>query len=388
VLIAGATVALGFPFGVFGAALSGLQRYDVANAIGVAIAVARAIAFVIVLRLGGGVVGLAWASLAMSLTGHGLSWVFARRLLPQLSFGLRHVTREHLGLIGSYSGIAFLGALATSITFQTDSLVITAYIGAASVTLFALAAGLVENVRTLVHSATWVLSPTASELETRGETSKLHDMMILGSMYSVLLSWPPLFALVIFGRNLLTTWVDARHAEAAGLLTTLALPTLLSLPQSTTSSILFGISRHKGVVALSVLNSLINLALSILWVKPLGLKGVALGTAVPLALIGGLATLIYGCRELRLPIGRYLWGGMIRPGLASAVFLIPALAAQRAFHPVGWAPLGFVVAGSWLVFAGVAWRFGLTSAERGRWARLAPGMFKRRGLSRAAGEVT
>jgi O-antigen/teichoic acid export membrane protein len=378
VLIVGATIALGFPFGVFGAALSGLQRYDVANMIGIAVSIVRAFAFIVVLRFHGGVVGLAWASLAMSLIGYTLSWVYARRLMPGLVFARRYVTREYLKKIGSYGGIAFLGALATSITFQTDSLVITAWIGAASVTFFALAAGLVDNVRTLVHSATWVLSPTASELETRGEHEKLHQMMIAGSMYSVLLSWPPLWALMIFGHNLLTTWVDAQHAHAATLLTILAIPTLISLPQSTTSSVLFGISRHKGVVALSVLNALVNLGLSILWVKPYGLTGVAYGTAIPLGLIGGVATLIYGCRELELPLGRYLWGGIIRPGLASIAFVIPALAVQWLFHPMGWLGLGTAVCGSWLVFAATAWGYGLTPIERRRWGRVVPGLFKLR----------
>jgi len=373
ILLVGISVALGFPFGVFGAALSGLQRYDIANAIGIGVAIARALAFVAALRLGWGIVGLAWVSLVMSLVGHGLSWIYARRLLPTVSLGRRWVTAEHLRMIGAYGGIAFIGALANSITFQTDALVITAFLGAAAVTPFALSAGLVENVRTLVYSASWVLSPTASELETRGESAKLHHMMTAGTAYSVLLSWPVLAALIIFGHNLIATWVDEQHASAATLLVILAVPTLLSLPQSVTSSVLFGISRHKGVVVLSLLNSLLNLGLSVLWVRPFGLAGVAMGTAVPLALISGAATMVYGCRKLGLPFGRYLWEGMVRPGLVTLVFVAPALLIQRWVHPLGWWPLGATVAGCWLPFAFCAWRFGLDPTERERWAHLLPG---------------
>src|SRR5205814_163607 len=120
-LLCGASLALGFPLGVSGAILSGLQRYDLANAIGVAVHLVRAVAFVIVLRLGGGLVELAWTSLAMNLAGHVLSWWMVRRLLPDLPLGRRFVDRDHLGLIGSYSGLAFVGAIANSITFQTDA---------------------------------------------------------------------------------------------------------------------------------------------------------------------------------------------------------------------------------------------------------------------------
>ena len=80
--------------------------------------------------------------------------------------------------IGSYSGWAFIGALASNIAFQTDALVITGFLGSALVTPFALASGLVENARTLVYSATFVLSPTASELDTLGEKRKLHAMLV------------------------------------------------------------------------------------------------------------------------------------------------------------------------------------------------------------------
>lgn len=383
VLLSGASVALGFPLGVFGATLSGLQRYDIANALGIGVSVLRAAAFVVMLRMGWGLIGLAWASLVMNLLGHALSWACVRRLLPDIPFGRRFVTSGQLRMIGAYGSVAFVGALASSIAFQTDALVITAFIGAASVTPFALAAGLVENVRALVYSATWVLSPTASELETRGESHKLHQMMIAGAAYSVLLSWPPLFALIIFGHNLLTTWIDSAHASGAILLTVLAVPTLISLTQSTTSSVLFGIGRHQGVVALSMLNSIVNLGLSLLWVRPFGLMGVAMGTAVPLALIGGFATAWYGCRKLGLPLGRYFREGILRPGLVSLVFVVPALAAQRLFRPVGWIPLAAVLGGCWLLFAACAWSFGLTPAERGRWTRAVPGLLGLRGTAPA-----
>ncbi len=383
VLLAGASLATGFPLGVFGATLSGLQRYDIANAIGIGVGIVRALAFVAVLRAGGGLVGLAVASLLMNLLGHALSWAFVRRLLPGVRFGLRFVDREHLALIGAYSGIAFIGALATSITFQTDALVITAFLGAALVTPFALAAGLVDNARSLVYSATWVLSPTASELETLGERAKLHAMMIAGARYSVLVSWPVLFALVLFGPNLLTTWVGERYVSAASLLTLLAIPTFLALPQSSASSVLFGVSRHRGVVTLSLLNALLNLGLSLLWVKPYGLTGVAMGTAVPLALVSGIATMVYACRALEIPLAHYLWEGMLRPGLCGLAFAVPALVAQSLWHPIGWGPLGATVGVCWLPFAACAWWLGVPAAERGRWSRMVPGLLGDRGTAAA-----
>ena len=377
VWIAGVAVALGFPLGVFGAVLSGLQRYDLGNGIGIGVAIARALLFVAVLRLGGGLVALAWASLAMNLAGHALSFVLAQRLLPGIRYGWRYVTRAHLGLIGGYSSVSFVGALANSITFQTDALVITAILGAALVTPFAIASGLVDNVRSLVYSATFVLAPTASELETRGETEKLHALLIAGAKYSVLLSWPVLFGLLMFGENFLVTWVGEHYRSAFPLLLTLTVPTLLSLPQATAGALLFGVSRHKGMVALSLANALLNLGLSIALARPLGLLGVALGTALPLALVGGVATLVYACRALAMPLGTYLLHGIAQPGLVTLAFVLPALALRAWWNPMGWVPIALACAGCWLCFAACAWRYGISRPERERWGRMVPGLFGR-----------
>lgn len=387
VLLVGVTLAIGFPLGVFGAVLSGLQRYDLANGIGMAVGVLRALAFVAVLEAGGGLLALAWASLALSLVGHAASWAVARRLLPGVRFGPGFVRREALGRIGSYGGWALVGALATNIAFQTDSLVITAFLGAALVTPFALAGGLVDNARSLVNAAAWVLSPTASEMDTRGESARLRAMLVAGARYSVLVCWPVLLGLIVFGRNLLATWVGPRYAGAGLLLAILALPTMIALPQATASSLLFGVSRHRGVVLLSLGAALANLGLSVWWARwpgpmralfgtavPPGVVGVAMGTAVPLLLVSGVATAVYACRALAQPLGEYVWRGLLQPGLASLAFLLPALLAQRLWHPLGWLPLGATCAGCWLVFAVWAWRFGISDEERGRWTQLGSGL--------------
>src|SRR5205085_8498980 len=122
------------------------------------------------------------------------------------------------------------------------------------------------------------------------------------------------------------------------------------------------------------LNAVLNLALSLWLVRPYGLIGVALGTAIPLGLINGVATFVFGCRALALPIPRYVWQGLARPGLVCLAFAVPALILQRIVHPLGWTKLAAVAGGCWILFAIVAWRVGLGATERGRWGRMVAGL--------------
>jgi O-antigen/teichoic acid export membrane protein len=229
-----------------------------------------------------------------------------------------------------------------------------------------------------VYGASFVLAPTASELHTRGERATLHAMVIAGARYSILLAWPVLFALVVFGRGALLTWVSARDADsalqAAPLLVLLAVPMLIALPQATASSVLYGVSRHRGVVTLALLTAVANLALSLLWAKPLGLAGVALGTAVPVVLIGGIVMFVFTTRSLGLHAGRYLKEGWLEPGVLTLAFAVPAVAVEAVWHPIGVVPLALAVAGCWLAYAAVVWRFGLPDADRRRWSRMLRGL--------------
>lgn len=389
VLLVGATLALGFPLGVFGAVLSGLQRYDVANGIGMVISLIRPVAFVAVLKTGGGLIELAWASLIVNLMGHVWSWWAARGLLPEVRVSPSLVSKRQLRQIASYGGWALTGALAQNLSFQTDALVITSFVGAAMVTPFSLGSGLVDNARQLVHGAAFVLSPTASEMDTLGERDKLRQMLLSGSRYSVLVSWPVLLGLIVFGSNLLTTWVGLKYAGAAVLITTLAIPTMISLPQAVSSSLLFGISRHKGVVLLSLASAIVNLGLSVWWARhpelmallvghgPMAaLLGVAMGTAVPQLMLSGFATAWFACHVLQLPFGRYLWDGMLQPALVTLAFLPVALAVQYLWHPLGWLPIFGTCALSWAVFATAAWGWGIPASDRPRWGRMIQGLVK------------
>jgi O-antigen/teichoic acid export membrane protein len=399
VLLVGATLALGFPLGVFGAVLSGLQRYDLANGIGMTVGVLRLVVFVGVLRMHGGLVALAWASLAVNLSGHVWSWWVARRLLPNVPIGPRWVARSYFRRIAGYGSWAFVGALANNIAFQTDALVITGFLGAAFASPFAIVSGLVENARSLVVAAAYVLAPTASEMDALGEGQELRSLLITGSKYSVLVCWPVLMGMIVFGGNLLHTWVGPRYESSSLLLTILAVPTMIALPQATATSLLFGVSKHKGVVLLSILSAVLNLALSVWWaghpalmerlfgntLRP-GLVGVAMGTAVPLFLISGVVTAWYACRQLEESFLRYMWEGMLRPGLVCAVFLAPALAIQWRWHPTGWLPLLGACAGSWLVFMAVAWFVAISAGDRRRWGHMLTGLASRGAMAGRAGK--
>lgn len=116
--------------------------------------------------------------------------------------------------------------------------------------------------------------------------------------------------------------------------------------------ILMGLGKPKLPTIGFLIAGVINLGLSILLVRPLGLAGVALGTAIPNVLFAALV-LVQACRELEMPILEYI--RYVVPRAVLGAFPVLALLL--------WFKLGLEVRGlGGLVAAGIAMvvLFGLT----------------------------
>src|SRR5579864_8760712 len=102
-VLLGPNIAISLISGVFSGIPMALQRFSPVNVIGVLIATLRALAIVLALSAGGGLLAVAtiqfWSTLAATLA---VVWV-TRRLYPELQVRWNHFDREHVRLVLSFS---------------------------------------------------------------------------------------------------------------------------------------------------------------------------------------------------------------------------------------------------------------------------------------------
>jgi O-antigen/teichoic acid export membrane protein len=89
---------------------------------------------------------------------------------------------------------------------------------------------------------------------------------------------------IILAKPFLTAWVGIAYAPYAGLVLVLVIASLFDTLMWPAVSILQGMARHRLLAVSAIISGLVNLAISIALVKPLGLIGVALGTLIPTSL--------------------------------------------------------------------------------------------------------
>ncbi len=338
-VLLGANLAIGLPLSVFPAVLDGLGRYPAKTAIRTACLVLKVPVFLAVLRADGKLIELAWAITACNLVEHAALVLAARRYLPELRFRLALADRETFRTIRGYSLDAFLAMLAGRISFQTDAIVIGAFLAPRYITFFAVAARLVEYAKNSLRALTTVLTPAVSALEAQGHDEAIRQVLLNSTRYVLWLILPIQIGLLILGKPFLSLWLGPEYADTSyRVLVILALPLALTLSQSVSGRILYGTGQLRWFARATMAEALANLLLSVALVRRLGIEGVAWGTTIP-NVVFNLAVAVYICRTLHVGLGTYARRSFLSPVAAACLLAIAWVAAATWIPLTSWAAL-------------------------------------------------
>jgi O-antigen/teichoic acid export membrane protein len=282
ILVIGLTTAINMSIGVLGAVLSALNRYDLLSYVTLTQLSIRVIGVVAVLLAGRGIVAIALCELLAAAVGNCLLAYIARRVYPELRIRLRRPKREVLRKIWSYSVYAFLLMVAGQLIYQTDNLVVGAFVSASAVTFYSIGNSLCRYTQQIVSSMTMTFTPAASTYEASGNTASLRALYYNGTRATMALSLPIVVTFLIRGRTFVGVWMGRQYSQQSGtVLAILATALLFSLNNTTASAIAWGIEKHKTVAKWAIGEAFANLTLSIVLARKLGIYGVAIGTLAP-----------------------------------------------------------------------------------------------------------
>ncbi|HET7892390.1 MAG TPA: oligosaccharide flippase family protein [Candidatus Sulfotelmatobacter sp.] len=355
-LMVGASVALGFPLGVFGGILEGLQRFYVLNITSVAATTMRALLIVIALHYGYGLLTVTLITVALPLFTSLINATIVLRVLP-LRFGTQHLSRESLRRIASYSGTTFIIIVATRLRFKTDALVIGTFLSSAAITYFTIGSRLVDYAGEVVSGLAQLFVPMSSKSDATGDLAGLRKIFVAGNRACALIIFPIAALLIILGKSVIEAWVGARYvATSYPVLLILVVPYTLMLAQSASTRVLFGMAKHRTLAIVILLEGASNLMLSILLVRPFGILGDAVGTAIPLACTTLVFLPRHLCRVLNLRIGVYLREAFLLPFMLCVPLIAVLLLMRHWFVAHTVVQLGIhLAAGSVAYGVGLLW---------------------------------
>ncbi len=332
-LMVGASVSLGFPLGVFGGMLEGLQRFYILNWTSIAATLARAALIVYFLHRGYGLLTVALLTVGLPMISSVLRGIIVLRLCP-MPLGLRHVDRAAFRHMATYGSTTFLVLVASRLRFRTDELVLGTMMSTIAVTWFNIGARIVDYAHEFVSSLAQVFVPMSSQSEATGNLDRVRKIYIAGNRACAFLIFPITAILILFGKHIIRIWVGARYIpNSYPVLVVMIIPFAFMLAQAASTRILFGLGKHQTMAAITVIEGLANLILSIALVPPLGIVGDALGTAIPLSFTCLVFLPRHMKKQIGVPVGTFLRESFTLPFLLTLPLVAALWLANRFFYP-------------------------------------------------------
>jgi O-antigen/teichoic acid export membrane protein len=355
-LLVGTAVALGFPIGIAGGVLEGLQRFFLLNLTSVGATLLRAFAIVFALRHGHGLLMVAAITVSMPLISGLINAVAVLCILP-VRLSLKNLSRKSMRSIATYSSSTFIILVASRLRFKTDAMIIGKFLSASAITYFTIGSRLVDYAGDVVSGLAQVFVPLSSESDAVGDMTGLRKIFVAGNRACALIIFPMAVILIVLGKTIIEVWVGRRYiAHSYPILLVLLIPSTLMLAQSASNRVLFGMAKHKTLAIVTLLEGGANVLLSVFLVRRFGIMGDAAGTAIPLLCTTLFFLPRHLCRVLKLKIGVYLREAFLLPLMLCVPLIAVLLLVRHWFVAHNYLQLAIQLTVSCTVYgAGLLW---------------------------------
>ena len=369
--LVGLNIAINWFLNVYVGIVMGLQRFDIFQKIGMGTSVVNFVLVISFIKAGYGIIALSLIGFSVSMVSNALIYRQCKKLLPE--FKLLRFNRKAMQFrsLINYGKYVFLNNIGSKVVFGTDVLIIGIFLPVSAITFYAIPGLLISYMRNLVVTATGVLNPLISELESKSDMNKIKATLLRGTKLTLLVGLPIGLVFLIMGENFISLWMGKEYGEGTSLvLTILTVGTLAALGHHVINSVLYGLSRHNIIAYVRIAEAAVNITLTVMFIKIWGIVGVALGMAISHTVFMGVVLPILVCRSLAFPIGQYVKESIIPPILSSIPFVVCCYFIHNIFPASNLVVFFLWVASMMPVFIISLWFISFSRAERGEYTQM------------------
>lgn len=355
---------------VFSATLTSQHRFDLVEAVNIAMSLLQGLALLAVLGLtGAGLVG--W--MAVVLGGEALRLAvtacMAYRIRPSLKIRLGQCRRDSLRSLVSLGRWMYALQITHMLGTRADPIVITSFFGPAGVAIYAPATSIHGVVGPLVSVLTSQLFPVTTYAHVAGRTRDLQAVLIRGTRYTLLMGIPFCVLLALFAAPIMQLWLEdslgPAYRTTAMVLVGWAVFELLKYAGGTQVPVLLGMNRLRFLVLTAIPAATCNLLLSIWLVgyTQLGIVGAVVATAATAGVRIPLNA-VYTARCCGLPLQRFFLEACLRPLVVLAALAAIGLTVRLLLPLEGVALLAVAAMTLGATWAALCWWVGFVDQDR------------------------
>jgi O-antigen/teichoic acid export membrane protein len=374
----GVLLALRLCFAPWISTVVGLQRADVINALDIGEELLRVALLVVALSLNASLTWLAAAVLGAGLVRLVGAALWIRIKLPEVAWKRSSVDYSARRDLFQYAGISFAITLAWLIVFGTDMVLLGWMASSAAAGLYGPAANLMLYLRNAVNAAGTPLAPAVANLDSRHLTGAVHDTYLKGIRYASFASVFLSAGVILFADPFVRLWLRPEFGETAGIMVILAVGSAAFIPQIIGNAVLFGLEKHRYLLAALGCEATLKLVLSLVLIGPYGAEGMAAATSISQVAASLTVYPYVMSRVIGISIPRLLMT-QLRAGLPAALAAVPtALFLMRLMPADNWSSLATDIAVVTVVTALIGIWHILETSDRQRILEVLTGRGRRR----------
>ena len=321
-LFLGGSLVHFFIFDIFRGVVTGRHRWDIHNLIISLNHLATFIAMIAVLMLGGGLVELSIVYFSVTLLFEFVLLIFAYNILPEISISYIYFSKKRAVELVKFGLKTTLITLPNLLVLQSSNLLVVSLLGPAKLALMSRPIALLKHIEAFISKYTFVLTPMAGSMQSKGNKRELQDFLINSTFYSVSFTLPVVIFMAVFGDSILFLWMGEGFDDLL-LVSLLSIGLFLPISQGSAQRILVGLNAH-GKIAIINIFSAIVLFMLIYFIN--GVIGWSIYSAVfliiiPLMVSQGIILPVYACLLLELSIFEYVRKVFTKPLICGVIYL-------------------------------------------------------------------
>ena len=318
-VLLGADLLLAFPVSPLRAVLEGRQRFDALSGVSIVATVTLAVATVVGLRLGYGILALVAIEIAGTVLTGALYAILLRRLYPRVRLGFGPLHGPHLRRIRGYSTWTSLNEILAEGGAEVEKLLIPMVLSVSLLTPYTLICTVAAVIFLAIEPITDTFFPLSSAYDALRDRTRLRALLIRGTKLVMAISLPLAVAVLAYGEQFILVWVgEDRVTLPPGVLPLVVISFTVTAFVMTGTTILLALARVKEVFWMGIAELALAVALVLLTVPRYGLVGLAGSLLVANTVVTFVWIVPFVNRLLGQNLTEFLGQSLLRP-LTAAV---------------------------------------------------------------------
>lgn len=360
-LIMACNVVISFPLSIFTTNITSKEKFIYQRGIKLITLILNPIIGFILMRIGYGLIAITVSTVIFALLSSALDIIYAFKLGMKIKFSNFNI--KILKEISVYSFFIFLNVIIDQIYWGTDRVIIGKYVGVQAIAIYSV--GAIFNTLYMGFSSAiaGVLFPRINRLIAEGKNKEISDIFLKTGRLQYILLGLISSGFILFGKEFIFLWVGEGYEEAYKIALWIMLPLTIPLIQSTGVSIMQAKNMHQFRSIVYFIIAILNLILSIVLVKDIGVIGCAIATGISF-ILGQIITMnIYYQKYIGLDMIEF-WKNILKMSVPIMFTMIFGFILNRYILDMTYMSFILKVSLYTGVYAVLLWYFSLNEYEK------------------------